>query len=368
MDWRPSLEWEHEPPSVKVRLMALAELFKKQTWSTVWILIRRAPRDRWARVALLRFLLILTVFLAYLACWGLLARRLLFDLFGLLLVGSLAAGAFFFFLTRKWTERYDLIHLEKELPPVVAPDIKDRVLRETLLLAAMLERAGSERSQQRGLEPGIDVITRRVVLDELRKNGLLDDLESPYFDLLLVPDGAWTEEQRRAVDSCWEFLVVLRWSLGEDPTLRPIWLTPEYDLRMASNLLERTTSANLRMLPPWEMRIERDRAENFFTRCQIELIARDAWPRASHQRGRQAKAMEAEIDARRLGEDYLLGSSTIGELELSEVWNCAIRSHHRQKILQLLAEISGGDRPAPSLHAFLLKHVATKTLDKVTSE
>jgi hypothetical protein len=348
--------------------MPLAELFKKQTWSTAWILVRRVPRDRRARVALLRFLLVLIVFVAYLAYWGLLARRLLFDLFGLLLVGVLAVGAFFFFVTRKWTERYDLIHLEKELPPAVAPDIKHSVFRETCLLAAMLERAASERALEKGLDPGIEVITRRVVLDKLRKHGLLDGLEASYLDLLLTPDGGWSEEQKRAVHSCWEFLVVLRWILGMDSILRPIWLPPEYHLRMASTIWERTASANLRILPPWEMRIERDRADNFFARCRIELIARNAWPRASQEAEKQAKAMKAEIDARRLGEDYLLGSSTISELELSEVWNCTIRSYHRQQILELLVGVSGGDRPPSALHSFLLKHAAPATKDNIASE
>lgn len=348
--------------------MALAELFKKHTWSTVWILIRRAPRDRCARTALLRFIVALAFLTGYVAYCGLLVRRFLFDVFELLLLGSLIAGALFFFVARKWTERYDLIQLNKNLPPPVAPDIKDGVLRETRLLAAMLERAGSERAMEKGVEPGIEVITRRVLLEKLRKHGLVSSLQIPYLDLL-NPDGTWTEEQKSSVQSCWEFLVVLRWVLGTDSALRPIWLNPEYHVRMASGVLDRTEWASLRMLPPWEMRIERDRASNFFTRCHIELIARDALPNADEEAKAEAKMIKAEIDERPSGEDFLLGSSTISELELPELRNCALRSYRRWQILELLVEASGGDKPAQALNSLLREHLtpATETESNASS-
>src|ERR1700759_4586337 len=101
--------------------MSWAPLFKKQTWSMVWILIRRAPRDRRARAPLLRFALALVLFAGYLVYLGTVARQMFFDVFGLLFTCALLGGAGFFFVARKWTERYDLIELNKTTPPPVAP-------------------------------------------------------------------------------------------------------------------------------------------------------------------------------------------------------------------------------------------------------
>jgi hypothetical protein len=344
-------------PWIRVEPMSWAELFKRRSWSMVWILIRRAPRDRRARVPLLRFLLACLLFLGYVTYIGLLARRFLFDLFGLIFVGALLGGALFFFAARKWTERYDLIQLQKSTPPPVTPDVGETVFRETCLLAGMLQRVGSERAMESGVEPGVEVITRRIVLERLRKDELLEGLEAPLLDLLFAVDGVWNEQQKRVVQSCWEFLAVLRWILSIDPALSPIWLSPEYHLRMASSLFDRSITANVQVLPPWEIRTERDRASSFFARCHVELAARDAWPNASPELKKQAQLIKADIDSGALDEELLLGAKTISELEIEELWNCTLRSYRRREILELMVEISGGGQPASALHAFLLEHL-----------
>ena len=153
----------------------------------------------------MRFLLAGLVVLAVIAYYGVLIRVLLFDSFGLILALALFAGAMFFFFARKWTERYDLIQLNKELPPAVDVDVRDAVFREACLLAALLQRAGSERAMEQGVAPDLEVITRRVVLEQLRSHNLLEGLDANARDLLFAPDGRWSEEQKRTVQSNWGF-------------------------------------------------------------------------------------------------------------------------------------------------------------------
>jgi hypothetical protein len=290
--------------------------------------------------------------------YGFLIRVLLFDFFGLVLALALLAGAMFFFFARKWTERYEFIQLNKQLPPAVDVDVKDAIFRETCLLAALLQRAGSERAMEQGVAPGKEVITRRVVLDQLRSEMLLDSLEASVRDLLLAPDGGWSDEQKHTVQSGWEFLVALRWALGLDASLSPIWLPPEYLAEMASDVLKKADSKKLAMLPPWEMRMERDQAANLFVRCQVELAARDEWPEATFEEQQNAKEIKAEIDGSTDQADFFLGATTVSELALPELWGYTIRGYRRQQMLKLLIEVSGGELPASALNTFLTEHIA----------
>jgi len=309
-------------------------------------------------MALLRFLLAGLVVLAVIVYYGILIRVLLFDLFGRMLVLALSAGATFFFFARKWTERYDLIQLNKSLPPAVDIDISVAVFREASLLAALLQRSGSERAMEKGVAPGMEVITRRVILEELRRRNMLDGLDAQIRDLLLAPDGSWSEEQKRKIQSCCEFLVVLRWALGFDTHLRSISLPPDYRAEMASDIMRMPEPGKLRTLPPWEMRIERDRAANLFVRCQVELAARDEWSGATPEAQQEAKRIKAEIDASPDQGDFLVGVSTVSELDPPSLWGCAVRSYRRLQMLRLLIEVSGGDLPASALHSFLMEHMA----------
>jgi hypothetical protein len=336
--------------------MALPALFKRETWSVFWILVRRAPRDRRARVALFRFLLAGLVVLAAIAYYGVLIRVFLFDSFGLILALALLAGAMFFFFARKWTERYDFIQLNKVLPPVVDVDVRDAVFREACLLAALLQRAGSERAMEQGVAPDVEVITRRVVLEELRSHNLLEGLDANPRELLFAPDGSWSEEQKRTVQSNWEFLAALRWALSLDASLLSISLPPEYRSEMASGVLKTLNLAELKMLPPWEMRMERDRVTHLFVRCQVELAARDEWTEATPEAQQDARRIKAEIDASPDQGDFLVGVNTVSELDLPSLWSCAIRSYRRQQMLRLLVEVSGGELPPLALHSFLMEH------------
>jgi hypothetical protein len=363
-DWPSCLASPASPPNTRaiVDTDFMALLFKKESWSLFWILVRRAPRDHRARIALLRLLLAGLVILAVVVDYGILIRLLLSDSVGPILALSLLGVAMFFF-ARKWTERYELIQLnrnlppDRNLPPAEDVDVKSAIFHEASWLAALLRRSGSERAMEKGVAPGMEVITRRVILEELRSRNLLDGLDSHIRDLLSAPDGSWSGEQKRVTRSCWEFLVVLRWALGLDADLRSISLSPEYRAEMASGITKTSNSRKLRMLPPWEMRIERDRASNLLVRCQVELAARGEWTEATLEAQQDAKRIKADIDTSSDQGDLLVGVRTVSELDRQALWDCALRSYRRQQMLRLLVEVSGGDLPVSALHSFLMEHI-----------
>ena len=111
------------------------------------------------------------------------------------------------------------------------------------------------------------------------------------------------------------------------------------------------------MLPPWEMRMERDRATHLFVRCQVELAARDEWTEATPEAQQDARRIKAEIDASPDLGDFLVGVNTVSELDLPSLWGCAIRSYRRQQMLRLLVEVSGEELPPLALHSFLMEHI-----------
>jgi hypothetical protein len=72
--------------------------------------------------------------------------------------------------------------------------------REACLVAVVLERLANERYVQEGeLLPGIQITTRRVLLARLTKLQLRERLETWLNDLLLAPDGHWSDQQKHRV-------------------------------------------------------------------------------------------------------------------------------------------------------------------------
>ena len=131
---------------------------------------------------------------------------------------------------------------------------------------------------------------------------------------------------------------------------------------MASGVLKTLNSAELKMLPPWEMRRERDRATHLFVRCQVELAARDEWSEGDARSTAGRKSIKAKIDASPDQGDFLVGASTVSELDLPNLWSSAIRSYRRQQMLRLLVEVSGGVLPPLALHSFLMEHIPAVSL------
>jgi hypothetical protein len=99
--------------------------------------------------------------------------------------------------------------------PAIPREMKLAIHREACLVAILLERLASERYvQEKELPPGIQITTRRVLLARLAKLELREGLEPWLNDLLLAPDGHWTDKQKQRVDATWEYFALLWWGWG----------------------------------------------------------------------------------------------------------------------------------------------------------
>jgi hypothetical protein len=86
-------------------------------------------------------------------------------------------------------ERIDA-HRQERTSPAIARDAKLAIHREACLVATLLQRLASERYvQEKQLPPGVQIITRRVLLDRLKKLGLRDGLEPWLNDFSWPPTG-----------------------------------------------------------------------------------------------------------------------------------------------------------------------------------
>jgi hypothetical protein len=185
-------------------------MFQWDTWRLGWIALRRAHKDKRSRKYLRRLLLmILAPFLAPLCV------LLLFTPGGA--IGSLI----YLFRTNRRKAKEALALAQnppaRPPPPPVSPALRKEVADLALIHAVLADRAGSENFLQTKVLPeGVEVITRRLQLDILRERGLYDRLGSIERDLMLLPDGHWTNENIDCLALALEPLRILRWVLRTD--------------------------------------------------------------------------------------------------------------------------------------------------------
>jgi hypothetical protein len=233
--------------------------------------------------------------------------------------------------------------------PSVGPTMKLGLYRETCLLATLLERLGSESYlSEKELPPGVEIVTRRAILDRLNSLGLREGLEPWTLDLLLAPDGHWTHEQKRRAAGAWERFVVLHWTLGLSE-LRPLNDSPNYNLADARSLFQIKRPIGLSVRPSWDLRPAREEADNFFNRCWTELTARGALSGVDKDDVDQAILLRAEIaDEGYLG-DYLIGTMTVAEVDLATLWYCSIRAYRRWEATSRIIDVLTADVPLQGL-------------------
>lgn len=339
--------------------MWFAPLFRKQTWSELWIAVRRANRDRRARKFLISVLALIVLFGGWIVLEFSLFRGFFtnaegrFDPTGLVIACALLAGAGLVFLIHRWTEQRDVTFSLSEKTPAVSTEIIFEIQREAYLLAVLLHRIGSERMMEKELPPQIEVVTRRIHREKLQTAGLWENIPSAMRNLLLLPDGHWSGEQKSNVELCWEYLIVLRWVLRFDDTLRPLSQETRYDWKMVRELFDNNlTPLKAETLASWDMRPERDRADHYFWRYWTEAIARDlVQSEVASKYGDEARRIKAEIDEDGSSSDLLVGAQTVSELkdaDLRMMLGCAYR---RWQILDLLVPVLSGEKAVSSIRA-----------------
>jgi hypothetical protein len=356
--------------SIPFSYIDLVNLFKfwlsSQGWKTLWVALRRSPRDPQARKNVFRLLLSLLFFPTYITFYAFFlhgayrdqGKDILFFGAGCVLFVILLTIVIAFFQDREQriADRDD---------PIIATTTKLVIYRETCLLAILLERLGSEIGMEKELPEGIEIITRRVLLDRLDELKLRDDLEPALREVLLIPDGHWPQKLKDSAFGTWECFYTLRWVLGLGE-LRALSDEPAYktdNLRAACTVKQ---PEKLKVLPAWDIRPFRDAADLFLTRCWMELKARDAIHGTTEEDVLQAVNFRQSVEAEDYTADFLVGSRTVTELPLPLLWLVTMRAYHRTNMLALLVDVIGGEKSPSEIRTYFAGFFSLTNMDELS--
>ncbi len=335
--------------------MWFAPLFRGQTWRESWVAIRRARRDTRARAYLLRIFAMVffagySVVLIFAFVSGLGADSTFFVVAGIVLICFVSVLAI-----HKWRDRQEA----RSASPAVAPELQREMQKEALLIAILLIRAGSERMMEKELPPEVEVITRRAQRERLMQLALWDDLPAAMKDLLLLPNGHWTDRQKWAAESCWEYFSVLRWVVRLDDSLRTLDRPPVYDLAKAREVVHSFEAWQPGdTLAPWDLRPWRAQAGYHLGRLWTEAVARGLLQEGIEPDQReQALRSKREIDADGASTDLLIDAQTVSELSNPQLWFLLRMAHRRWEILNFLVDWLSKDDPGEGLRQIWSKAI-----------
>jgi hypothetical protein len=166
------------------------------------------------------------------------------------------------------------------LPPVSA----EAAARRCLCSASLASRAQLELELQTSTSKVVAQLTDRErlalrgwLLDQLRKQGLWDDLHSRERAALSQPLGSWTEEQIDQSVAYGASAAMLLWVLKQQAM--PAYDVPDFPWpapRTAELLLQASdfiARAAMREIP--ELRVERDLARLWYSRAYSEMVRRN---------------------------------------------------------------------------------------------
>jgi hypothetical protein len=324
--------------------MAANHLFTAAFWRTYWVSIRRSRRDSRDLKIALRVTAVLLLFVIYYGglIWNI---RAAFDAqtIGIFIAAALFAGGLIV-LARMQTIR-DRRQAEKEQLAATDTAVRDRLAANGFWLAILLGRAGSEQTLKEKILPeGISVITRQVHLEKLREGGQWDSIPATVRDLLLAADGHWTTEQIFSCRKCFEVLRCLRWVLCFDEELKPLTYLLKLDYSEAQQVLEQAGRflGGRRLLPTWDIRVQRNEADAFFGRCYAEMICRGLIAVSDEPTMTWASGVkDAMVQPHQ--RDVLVGVDTVAELDEHTLRYAAGTAFHRYHSLQLMMRLQDGE-------------------------
>lgn len=308
--------------------MRLSELFERQTWQLAGIAVRRAHKDRRARKllgAILTWSIALALVPVLLIGFGVALAAAPETLGGISIFLGLMLG-FFIRAARVSAKRSAAIKKAARDVPVAA---RRTIFRTTLWLACLLRRCESEFALLKGMPPNIEIVTRRVLLDKLKAHEIWEEMPPVVRELMLKPDGHWTEAERNQVAEKFEFLICLRWIAHKDDTLPVLALPPVYKGLHAQEIAnDPDWLRNDLTVAPMQIEAQLKTTAGFLERCAREGVARGLFP-ADEDRRRRAIDENGKMDARARAEDWLVGPRTVGELGDQE-----LRQAHRRALLR----------------------------------
>jgi hypothetical protein len=196
----------------------------------------------------------------------------------------------------------------------LAPPVRTYLEDRALIIASLLARSVSEIHVHQQEDHDLsDIFTRQFLNGFLREHGLWDKLELDEADLVIAADGRWTSEQEGSVVLWSEQLRLLRWVLGLDTEIVPLWHYTAVDFRLSLDLIRSapTVRAKKSTVGPWDIRMQRDVAMDYIARVIAELKTRGVVPP-----GPELDGWADELRAKSLGDsvDLLAGARTIAEL------------------------------------------------------
>ncbi len=240
-------------------------------WKNLVVLVRRAPKDQRARKMLL------WTFLGSIGLLTYLSIVLLNPGTYILLPPALIVAS----LIRRSHKRADgnFIKLSDAGGNSDTEELtahRDQLAGVALVLAAMIDRAGSEALlKTKEMAEGVEIMTRQKLIAMLRSTGRWDTMSSADRELMMFPDGSWDWQQIHDAFRQIEDLRVLRWVLRIDTYLLPIDQAYRLHLNVATDLSgDPTGLQGVGCLQPWEMEEAREHANSYFGRCWAEELKR----------------------------------------------------------------------------------------------
>jgi hypothetical protein len=227
----------------------------------------------------------------------------------------------------------------------LSPSVRTYLEDRALIVASLQARGASEVHIHHNLhdEAG-EILTRQVLNGFLRQHGLWEKLEAVEVDLASVADGLWTSSQEGYLITWCEQIRLLRWALGVDPQIVPLWHYPTLDLKESQDLLHGgvTVRGRSSQVGPWDIRMQRDVAVDYIARVAAELKVRGARPA-----GPEVEGWAEELRAKSLGDsvDLLAGARTIAEMTQDGLKTLGSLAIAREQYASYLIEQFGANEP-----------------------
>ncbi len=190
------------------------------------------------------------------------------------------------------------------------------------------------------------MITRRKHLDLLRAKGLYERLGGAERDLLLLPDGHWTEETISDVTMLLEPLRLLRWALRIDRFLPAVGSDLRAEFRLATDLVSQPdlVSATKQCLTIDDLRVGLSSAEHFFHRTWTEGVRRSLYLVADNEQAAKMKAFAERLQGRE-NEDLLIGATIVSAAGDEEIRLATTLALRRAQVLRWLRGRIYGEVP-----------------------
>jgi hypothetical protein len=325
--------------------MTRFELF----WRGFWLVVRRAPRDKRAFLALaslfgiVAYIAYLVWTLFYLGVWGSISWMVMLGL-----------GAGLAVLIRRHNSRPDESMLSlssyRDIDSQEFAHHRPELVKVLLRAAILVDRAGIEALIESGKVPDEHRgISRRRTLDLARQPNLWNGFTEEERMLLMSAEGSWERGIIWAQINLIENVRVLRWVIQLDSILVPFEflqpdLTPAIELTSKPEMVE-----GVGCLPPWDLRPERDSANFMLNRCMAEGLERGFFKTEGSSQAASDLLEFANQIKRDQSRDLVVGAETVEEASEERIRTIAQLALSRatilERIIQFLAGTSSGWQP-----------------------